>query len=167
MITCIPTSLRLLACVAFVLPPLGALSAPSATAQERMITSSAIVKASVADVYRTWTTTAGVTTFFAPAAIVDAKPGGLYEMHMNPFGAPGEKGADDMRILALQENRLLSFTWNAPPQLPEARKQRTVVIVRFDAANERETKVTLTHLGWGEGGEWDKAFQYFENAWPL
>lgn len=25
--------------------------------------------------------------------------------------------------------------------------------------------VTLIHTGWGEGGEWDDAFTYFERAW--
>src|SRR5262249_29821112 len=25
--------------------------------------------------------------------------------------------------------------------------------------------VTLSHLGWGEGGQWDEAFKYFDNAW--
>ena len=23
----------------------------------------------------------------------------------------------------------------------------------------------LTHLGWGEDGEWDQAFDYFDRAW--
>ena len=35
-----------------------------------------------------------------------------------------------MRILAFQEKKMLSFTWNAP-SLPEARKQRTHVTLRF------------------------------------
>jgi len=26
--------------------------------------------------------------------------------------------------------------------------------------------VALVHDGWGEGGEWDAAFAYFERAWP-
>ena len=75
------------------------------------------------------------------------------------------KGADDMRFLALQPPRMLSFTWNAPPNLPEARQQRTFVVVRIHPVNERETRVTLHHTGWGDGGEWDKAYAYFDRAW--
>jgi hypothetical protein len=30
-----------------------------------------------------------------------------------------------------------------------------------------QTKVRLTHLGWGEGGEWDQAFAYFTQAWQV
>jgi hypothetical protein len=60
---------------------------------------------------------------------------------------------------------MLSFTWNAPPSLPEARQQRTVVVVRIHPVSERETRVTLHHTGWGDGGEWDKAYAYYERAW--
>lgn len=61
---------------------------------------------------------------------------------------------------------MLSFTWNAPPHLPEARKQRTVVLARFEPQGEAATLVTLHHLGWGDGGEWDKSFAYFSKSWP-
>jgi hypothetical protein len=30
---------------------------------------------------------------------------------------------------------------------------------------ERATEVRLHHVGWGEGGEWDKAHAYFDRAW--
>jgi uncharacterized protein YndB with AHSA1/START domain len=71
-----------------------------------------------------------------------------------------------MRILAFQERRMLAFTWNAPPSLPEARKQRTHVVVRFETAGDTVTTVHIHHDGWGTGGEWDKAFVYFSQAWP-
>ena len=29
----------------------------------------------------------------------------------------------------------------------------------------KQTRVTLTHTGWGDGGEWDKAYDYFDRAW--
>jgi uncharacterized protein YndB with AHSA1/START domain len=75
------------------------------------------------------------------------------------------KGADGMRFLAVQPQKMLSYTWNAPPSLPEARRQRAVVIVRFEPAADNQTRVSLTHLGWGDGGEWDKAYAYFDHAW--
>lgn len=137
-----------------------------AQAAERAVDVSAVVKAPVADVFKAWTTTQGVTTFLAPGAIVEPRPNGLFEIHMNPLAPPGERGADDMRILGIQENKMVSFTWNAPPSFPEARKQRTTVIVRFTPEGKSHTKVTLHQVGWGEGGEWDKAYDYFSKAWP-
>ena len=142
---------------------------PGATAtaprDERAIRKEALVRAPVADVWNAWTTSAGIQSFFAPEAKVDPRPEGAFQLHFNPYAPPGSKGADDMRFLALQKERLVSFTWNAPPHLPDARMQRTVVIVRMEPAGERETRVRLTHLGWGDGGEWDKAYDYFDRAW--
>jgi uncharacterized protein YndB with AHSA1/START domain len=97
--------------------------------------------------------------------VVEAKPGGAFHIHFNPFGAPGLKGADDTRFLALQKPRMLSFDWNAPPHLPEARAQRTVVIVRLAPLDAQRTQVTLHHVGWGDGGQWDQAHAYFDRAW--
>jgi hypothetical protein len=61
---------------------------------------------------------------------------------------------------------MLSFDWNAPPSLPQARAQRTFVVVRLTAVDDKTTRVTLHHTGWGDGGEWDRAYAYFDRAWP-
>jgi len=122
------------------------------------------VQAPVAEVWKAWTTSEGIVTFFAPEAIVDPRPDGAFHIHMNPYAPPGLKGADDMRVMAVQENKLLSFSWNAPPHLAEVRKQRTFVTVRFEPQGNA-TIVRLQHTGWGDGGEWDKAYDYFDKAW--
>jgi hypothetical protein len=75
------------------------------------------------------------------------------------------KGADDMRFMALQPKKMISFDWNAPPHLAEARQQRTFVVVRFYPVDDKTTRVTLHHAGWGDGGEWDKTYAYFDRAW--
>ena len=134
-------------------------------AEERALSKQVTVKAPVDAVWNAWTTTEGVKSFFAPDARIEARPDGPFEVYMNPYAQPGMKGADDMRVLAVQDGKMISYTWNAPPSLPEARAQRTVVIVRFKPAGEGETQVTMTHLGWGDGGEWDKAYAYFDKAW--
>ena len=135
-------------------------------AEERAINERITVKANVDDVWKAWTTTEGIKTFFAPDAKVELKVDGPFQVYMNPFAEPGLKGADDMRIIGFQDKKMLSFTWNAPPSLPEARKQRTVVIVRLISRGDAITDVTIHHVGWGEGGEWDKAHDYFVKAWP-
>ena len=67
-------------------------------------------------------------------------------------------------MLAIQPMKMLSFTWNAPPSLPKVRGQYTHVIIRLVEESDG-THVILTHDGWGSGGEWDKAFDYFKGAW--
>ncbi len=137
-----------------------------AHAAERSIVREVLVKAPVEDVWKAWTTSEGIESFFGPEARVEARPEGAFHVHFNPYAPPGAKGADDMRVLAVQAPKLISFTWNAPPHLPEARAQRTFVAVRLDPASATETRVTLNHSGWGEGGQWDQAHEYFERAWP-
>ena len=134
-------------------------------ASEPAIELTVSVKAPVSAVWQAWTTSAGIVSFFAPEAEVDPRPDGAFHVHMDPYGKPGLKGADTMQILAIEPEQLLAFTWNAPPHLPQARAQRTVVILRFAAEGET-TRLTLTHLGWGSTGEWPKARAYFEKAWP-
>jgi uncharacterized protein YndB with AHSA1/START domain len=150
---------RLIVCTALIL------QAMIASATESPIELSVTVKAPVAEVWKAWTTSEGIVSFFAPEARVQARPDGPFVIIMDPYAEPGLQGADDMRVLAVETERLLSFTWNAPPSLPEARQQRTVVVLRF-APDAEGTRLTLSHLGWGSGGEWPKARAYFERAWP-
>jgi uncharacterized protein YndB with AHSA1/START domain len=141
------------------------LSAAGAAAAERAIDLSVEVPAPQEEVWRAWTTREGITSFLAPDAVIDARPGGAFHIHFAPQAPAGSRGADDMRYLALQPPRMLSFDWNAPPSLPEARAQRTLVIVRLAPIDAQRTRVTLHHVGWGDGGQWDQAYAYFGRAW--
>ena len=165
--------MKQLICIAIVFSLISACSnATPQVSAERAIVERITVKAGIDEVWRAWTTTEGITSFFAPAANIALRPGGAYEVFMLPNAPVGARGADGMMLLAVQDKKMISFTWNAPPSLPEARKQRTVVIVRFQPRGELLTEVTLSHLGWGEvdsnnkADEWGKAYDYFTRAWP-
>ena len=132
--------------------------------KEKIIQGEIVVPANIEDVWKVWTTEAGTKTFFAPVCKIDLQPGGAYEMYFSPESPPGVRGGEGCRILAIQPMSMLSFTWNAPPSLPQVRGQFTHVILRFIEEAEG-TRVILTQDGWGSGGEWDKAFDYFKTAW--
>jgi uncharacterized protein YndB with AHSA1/START domain len=141
-------------------------ASPGATqAAERAIDKEVVVNATLDQAWDAWTTREGIRSFFAPDAVVEPRVGGAFHIHMDPGGAPGMKGADEMRYMALQPKKMISFDWNAPPHLPEARAQRTFVVVRLAAVDDRTTRVTLHHTGWGDGGQWDQAYAYFDRAW--
>jgi len=78
---------------------------------------------------------------------------------------PGQQGSEGTTLLAIQPKVMLSFTWNAPPHLPNVRKQLTHVVIRFREVSPGRTQVALTHDGWGEGDEWNQAYDYFTRAW--
>ena len=132
---------------------------------ERAITCEVTVPAPLSEVWQAWTTEEGAASFFAPACRIDLKPGGAYEMLFNLDAPAGKQGGEGMIFLAIQPESLLSFTWNAPPDLPSVRGQMTHVVVRLDEIDPGKTRVTLYHDGWSEGGEWDQAYEYFTKAW--
>lgn len=132
---------------------------------DRIIRAEVIVEARLEEVWNAWTTEDGVKSFLAPACSVDPRVNGSYEILFDPTADPGQRGTEGARILALEPRKMLSITWNAPPELPEVRKEWTHVVIRLEELPKDRTKVTLTHDGWGEGGEWDEAFAYFARAW--
>jgi uncharacterized protein YndB with AHSA1/START domain len=132
---------------------------------ERSIDKEVVIAASLDQAWEAWTTREGIRSFFAPDANIEPRVGGAFAIYINPLAPAGEKGADDMRFMALQPKQMLSFDWNAPPHLPEIRKQRTFVIVRFEPIAEKSTRVRLHHTGWGDGGDWDKTYAYFDRSW--
>jgi uncharacterized protein YndB with AHSA1/START domain len=141
------------------------LALPSAQAAERAIDKEVVIKATLDEAWASWTTREGIVAFFAPDARIEPRVGGAFHIHIDPGAPPGMRGADDMRVMAVQPKKMISFDWNAPPSLPEARAQRTFVIVRFTPVDSTQTRVSLHHTGWGEGGEWDRAHAYFDRAW--
>lgn len=134
-------------------------------AAERSIDKQVEVAATLDQAWDAWTTRDGIVSFFAPDAKIEPRVGGAFQIYIDPLAEPGMKGADDMRFMAVQPKKMISFDWNAPPHLAEARKQRTFVVVRFEPVSDKLTRVSLHHTGWGDGGEWDATYAYFDRAW--
>jgi len=132
---------------------------------DRVVRAETVVNAGVAQAWDAWTTNDGIKSFLAPDCNVELRIDGPYQIFFDPEAEPGLKGADDMIVLAFQPGKMLSFTWNAPTLFPNVRTQRTHVVVRFFSEGDERTRVTLWHDGWGEGEEWDHAFDYFTRAW--
>lgn len=137
----------------------------SSTGQERAIHLEVTVNGSLSDVWQAWTTKEGILSFFAPDCKIESEVGGAYEIYFDPSAKNGLKGGEGNKILAIQNEKMFSFTWNAPPSLTDVRNQRTHVIIRFHKIDNNQTKVILHHDGWGDGGQWDNAFDYFIAAW--
>lgn len=152
-------------------------------ADERTVHKSVVVDATVEDVWWAWTTDAGIRSWLLDDSRIELRVGGAYEWYFLDPDAPAGRGSEGCQVIGFQAPDLLTFTWNAPPQLAEARAQRTVVLLRLralpgegaagdngSAAHEADpdggrTRVELTQLGWGDGGEWDLAYEYFDAAW--
>lgn len=152
----------------------------------RTIELETIIPASRAEVYQAWTTNDGARTFFSTHVNIELRLGGAYEIYFAPDAPYGERGSEGCRILALIENEMLAFTWNAPPNFPDMRSRRTFVVIRFDHATPEQvvradaggglptdvphTRVRLTHGGWDSvktSPQAEAVFNYFDRVWPL
>ncbi len=135
----------------------------------KQIVKSAIVAADINQVWQKWTTHEGLKTFFGVDNMIELRPGGPYEIYFLLENPPGTRGGEGNQVLSFLPREMLSFSWNAPPSIPEIRNHahRTWVVVVFRELGPLKTEVTLKHVGWLDGEKWDETIAYFEKAWDI
>lgn len=143
------------------------------TSGERAIHVERIIAAPNDVVWKAWTTSQGWKQAMDLPLNIELRPGGPFEVWFAPDAPEGQRGSEGCKVLSYLPERMLSFSWNAPPKFPELRAKgaSTIVVVEFEPFGEGFTKVSLTHHGWpqepGELAEqWEGAFAYFTAAWP-
>ncbi len=131
------------------------------------IVKKAVVNATAAELWRLWTTREGLNSFFGRDSRVELKVGGAFEIYFLMENEYGLRGSEGCRILSFLPEKMLSFSWNAPPKFPEVRNSeyKTRVIVEFNETEGEATEVLLTHTGWPDDAGWLPVHAYFENAW--
>lgn len=150
--------------------PYGArLAATAGDVSDRTIVTEVVVPATPAQVWPLWTTSEGLASWLVPAD-VELRIGGKYEWFFRPDAPYGLRGGEHCRVLSWIPERMISFTWNAPPEQPLTRPQHTWVVVELEAVPDG-TRIRLTHTGWpaaglaDAAGPWVETFAYFERAW--
>lgn len=134
---------------------------------DRNIFIETVLDVSVPEVWETFTTEEGLESFLAPECHIDLRVGGLLDIYFYPDAPAGQRGAEGMRIMSVEPNKMLSFTWSNPRDFPEIQGQWTHVTLKFFPAGSRHnmTRLVLIHDGWGDGEIWDQAYRYFVRAW--
>jgi len=126
-----------------------------------------VIAAPLADVWKAWTTTEGIESFFArKAAKVDPRPGGAFELWFAPDAPEGSRGSEGCVFHSVTPMQQLVVEWNSPPTLPVVRPLHTLVYLDFRPLGADSTEVTLRNFGYGQGEDWQKSKAYFERAWP-
>ncbi len=147
--------------------PLGAQDAPSATLSPagagRAVQVEGNVHAPLAEVWRVFTTSQGAEEFFAQKANIGLAIGGPYEIQFDPNDE--RSGTKGLKILSYAPEEMISFQWNAPPDMPVVRNGGTWVVIQLRPLDAYTTHVTITHLGWKDGPEWDQAYAHFQQGW--
>lgn len=135
----------------------------------RQIEHEVVVPIDPTTAFRLWTSDSGVRAWLVSDSAVVLEPGGPFELYFLADGPTGSRGSEGCKVTSFVPDRMLSFTWNAPPHLERTRNQRTWVVVDFEPVAEG-TRLRLTHLGWPERAwdaepQWAETFEYFRNAW--
>ncbi len=105
----------------------------AAGADLRSFTKERVIAAPVDRVWAAWATDEGWSDVFPPpsASRIDLAVGGRYEWLFD--GAIGGNGS---QILSYIPDRMISFSWNAPPSQPDSRLARTWVVVETEALDD-------------------------------
>ncbi len=133
-----------------------------------------VVNAMPADVWKHWTTSEGFKAFLGVENKIDLKIGGPFEVYFSMDPPAGSRGSEGCTILSYDPERMLSFTWNAPPKFAHARTLHTWVVVTIQPHGAHGSKVSLKHQGFAEMAgahpehqeEWQQVRTYFKAAWP-
>jgi uncharacterized protein YndB with AHSA1/START domain len=134
---------------------------------DKKIVKTRLVDKPIDDVWRRWTTHEGLKTFFGTDNKIELRPGGCFEIYFlmdNPIGLRGSEGCE---VLSYLPEKMLSFSWNVPPEFEDLRKSgyKTWVVLLFSSTKDQNTEITLTHMGWPAEGGWEPVFDYFDKAW--
>ncbi len=142
-----------------------------------------LISATREQVWQAWTTDEGIQLFFAPDSKVELTISGPFEMYFAPEAPEGQRGSEGCRILTYSPQRMLSFSWNAPPSLPNARQHHTWIVLWLDddaaaadadSPSSPRTRVRLKQMGFAElaaahpehAAEFEQARDYFNRVWP-
>jgi uncharacterized protein YndB with AHSA1/START domain len=144
-------------------------SAAAGAREARQVVREATVNAPAAAIWRHWTTLEGLRTLFTPPkpplqGNIELRPNGPYELYFLMDNPEGMRGGEESRIIAYQDERMLSFTWKNTPAW-KIRPFLTNVVVTLEPLANDTTQVRLVQSGFGDGGERDVAYDYFGEAW--
>jgi uncharacterized protein YndB with AHSA1/START domain len=124
-----------------------------AAAADKVLVLEVTVPAPLNSVWEAFTTSAGLSTWLTPGAVVDLKEGGEWTAHF-PGGSTGGG-----TILSFVPEKELVLSAMAPDKFPTVRATRIRARFQFEAKGD-STVVRLTQTGWKEGEEWVKAYEY-------
>lgn len=144
-------------------------SLPAQADEPRILRKEVVVKGTPKQVFDLWTTSDGIAKFFSSESKIELRIGGPFDIYMNMKepDKQGKRGAEGARILAYIEPELLAFTWGFPPAVESLRYAgaKTQVVLQFIPLDEGRVRVKFAQLGWQEGPDWDKGYEYFDKAW--
>jgi uncharacterized protein YndB with AHSA1/START domain len=143
---------------------------PRTSSGERVVRVETLLRQSPERVWKAFSTEEGLRCWIAPVVNLDLRTGGVLLTNYDRAGAIGGPGTISLDILNYVENEEITFKVKLNDKFPE-RLQREdghlQEIVELQRQQDGGTKVVSSMVGWGNGQEWDRAFEFFArgNEW--
>ncbi|NMO96102.1 SRPBCC family protein [Paenibacillus lemnae] len=117
-------------------------------------------------VWKAWTKEDRITEWFAPAARIEPRSGGAFELFFNPAD-PTVMSTKGCIILSYEAPHKLVFQWKGPdPFATIMNRTESLTLVQVSLnPTDSGTHVVLVHTGWGITEEWVQARQWHVQAW--
>lgn len=107
-----------------------------------------VIEADTQLLWRAWTESARITKWFAPAAEIEPRVGGKFELYFNP-GNRESMCTAGCTILQYDEPHTLMFEWKGPDPFADTMNQGelTTVKVSFRPEPDGGTRITCASCG--------------------
>jgi uncharacterized protein YndB with AHSA1/START domain/predicted enzyme related to lactoylglutathione lyase len=136
---------------------------------DKKVVKHATLQLPVDSVWKLWTTHDGLKTFFGLDNKMELAINGDFEIYFALDAPAGKKGSEGSKVLSFLPYKMLSFSWNAPPEFEELRNSshKTWVVIDFNAVSNSATEITLSHIGWPADEKWNPVYDYFNKGWDF
>ncbi len=107
------------------------------TINDKIITKTRLIETPINTIWWQWTTHEGLLTFFGQDNKVELCLGGAYEIYFLLDNPEGLRGGEGNKILSYLPNKMLSFTWNAPPEHLEILLRNSFFLSHYSWSRDR------------------------------
>lgn len=137
---------------------------------ERVLRLSVVVPLEVKEVWKYFSTDAKLTEWIAPLSHIELKNGGYIITNYDKTKTLSDNSSIKLGIISYIENELLilkvDLNNNFSKKLQEE-DQNLQEIIQFVPMGHGKTKIISSMIGWGQGKDWDKTYNFFVkgNEW--
>lgn len=137
---------------------------------ERVLQLSIVVPVDIKEAWKLFTTDEGLQKWIAPVAKIDMKIGGSIRTNYDKTKKIDDTSSIKLDIINYIEYEMLTLKVNLNNSFPpEAKKEDKNLqeIVQFVKLGNDKTQIISTMVGWGQGSQWDKTYDFFlkGNEW--
>jgi hypothetical protein len=131
---------------------------------EKVLRLEAILPVDKKEVWQLFTTDDGLKKWIAPLAHIELKTGGYIVTNYDKSKSLSDSSSIKLPIINYIEQELFTLKVilnNNFPQSVQKEDENLQEIIQFISIGPKQTKIISSMIGWGEGDDWTKAYNFF------